>query len=161
MAMKTLEYLRGISAEDCRKLRARGIRHTNQLLHAVTLQIDRDRLSARSGISADRLLELGRQCALLEVSGMERCLPIVRRLGITSLKILKRTDPAALHARVVDAAGVAAAPSLSMVQYWVSQARTCDTMEEPDEAPAQWESPNLLTTAPAASRPLEATGTVV
>ncbi|HKF75275.1 MAG TPA: DUF4332 domain-containing protein [Candidatus Dormibacteraeota bacterium] len=159
--MKTLEYLRGISAEDCRKLRARGIRHTNQLLHAVTLQIDRDRLSARTGISAGRLLELGRQCALLEISGMERFLPIVRRLGITSLKILKRTDPAALHASVVDAAGLAGAPSLSMVQYWVSQARTCDTMEEPDEAPAQWESPNLLTRAPAAPRPVEATGTAV
>ena len=26
MAMKTLEYLRGISPEDCRKLRERGIR---------------------------------------------------------------------------------------------------------------------------------------
>src|SRR5438132_9500295 len=84
MAMKTLEYLRGISAEDCRKLRARGIRHTNQLLHATTLDIDRQRLSARTGISADRLLEFGRQCALLEISGMERYLPITRRLGIES-----------------------------------------------------------------------------
>src|ERR1700716_3222192 len=75
MAMKTLEYLRGISSEDCRRLRARGIRHTNQLLHAVTLQIDRERLSARSGISEARLLEFGRQCALLEISGMEPYLP--------------------------------------------------------------------------------------
>lgn len=136
MAMKTLEYLRGISAEDCGKLRARGIRHTNQLLHAVTLEIDRDRLSVKTGISADRLLEFGRQCALLEISGMERFLPIVRRLGITSLRILKQTDPASLHAQVVDAIGLAGAPSQSMVQYWVSQARTCDTIEEPEPAPA-------------------------
>ena len=48
MAMKTLEYLRGISAEDCRRLRQRGIRHTNQLLHATTLEIDRERLASRS-----------------------------------------------------------------------------------------------------------------
>ena len=148
MAMKTLEYLRGTSPEDCRKLRERGIRHTNQLLHAATLDIDRQRLSRRTGISADRLLELGRQCALLEISGMERFLPIVRRLGITSLKVLKRTDPDELHARVVDAVGLGGAPSLSMVQYWVSQARTCDTMEEPDAAPAQWDSPALLTSTP-------------
>ncbi len=148
MAMKTLEYLRGISAEDCRKLRGRGIRHTNQLLHVVTLDIDRQRLSSRTGISAERLLELGRQCALLEISGMERYLPIVRRLGITSLKILKRTDPAELHARLADAVGLAGAPTLPMVQYWVSQARTCDTMEEPEAAPAQWESPALLTATP-------------
>src|SRR5436309_8801888 len=115
MAMKTLAYLRGISAEDCRKLRERGIRHTNQLLHATTLDIDRQRLAARTGISADRLLELGRQCALLEISGLERYLPVVRRLGITSDKHLKHADAEELHARVVDAVGLAGAPSLSMV----------------------------------------------
>ncbi len=152
MAMKTLEYLRGISPEDCRKLRARGIRHTNQLLHATTLDIDRQRLAGRTGISAERLLEFGRQCALLEISGMERYLPIVRRLGITSLKNLKRADPAELHAKVVDAVGLAGAPSRSMVQYWIGQARTIDTMEEPEAAPAQWESPALLTTTPEATR---------
>jgi len=134
MAMKTLEYLPCISDGDCRKLRQRGIRHTNQLLHAVTLEIDRERLSARTGISPGRLLELGRECALLEISGMERHLPVVRRLGITSLKGLKRAEAAELHRRVVDAVGLAGAPSLSMVEYWVSQARTCDTIEEP-EAP--------------------------
>jgi hypothetical protein len=152
MAMKTLEYLRGISPDDCRKLRERGIQHTNQLLHTVTLDIDRQRLSGRTGISADRLLELGRQCALLEISGMERFIPVIRRLGITSLKVLKKSDPDALHASVVDAVGLAGAPSLQMVQYWVSQARTCDTMEEPDAAPAQWESPALLTTTAEATR---------
>lgn len=152
MAMKTLEYLRGISAEDCRKLRGRGIRHTNQLLHAVTLEIDRERLGERTGISPGRLLEFGRQCALLEISGMERHLPVVRRLGITSLKVLKHADPDDLHARVVDAVGLAGAPALSMVQYWVSQARTCDTLEEPDETPAQQESPALLSSTPEATR---------
>jgi hypothetical protein len=152
MAMKTLEYLRGISPEDCRKLRARGIRHTNQLLHATTLDIDRQTLANRTGISAERLLELGRQCALLEISGMERFIPIVRRLGITSLKVLKQADAANLHARVIDAVGLAGAPSPSMVQYWVAQARTIDTMEEPEATPAQWDSPALLTTTPEAAR---------
>jgi hypothetical protein len=149
MAMKTLEYLRGISPEDCRRLRLRGIRHTNQLLHATTLEIDRRRLSSRTGISAERLLEFGRQCALLEISGMERFLPVVRRLGLTSLKILKHADPVELHARVVDAVGLAGAPSLTMVQYWVSQARSCDTLEEPGAEPAQLESPSVRRPAPA------------
>jgi hypothetical protein len=41
------------------------------------------------------------------------------------------------------------APSLPMVQYWISQARTIDTMEEPGEGePAQLESPALLGTPP-------------
>jgi hypothetical protein len=145
MAMKALEYLRGISPEDSRRLRARGIRHTNQLLHVVTLEIDRQRLSARTGISEGRLLEFGRQCAMLEISGLEPYLPIVRRLGITSLKHLKRSDPAELQARIVEAVGLMGAPSVPMAQYWVSQARTCDTMEEPGEGePAQQESPALL-----------------
>ena len=152
MAMKTLEYLRGISAEDSRKLRARGIRHTNQLLHATVLDIDRQRLSSRTGISAERLLEFGRQCALLEISGMERYIPVVRRLGVTSLKALKRSDPDELHAKVVDAVGLAGAPARSMVQYWIGQARTIDTMEEPEAAPAQWDSPSVLRTTPEATR---------
>jgi hypothetical protein len=152
MAMKTLEYLRGITAGECARLRAQGIRHSNQLLHATTLEIDRKRLSARTGISEDRLLVFGRQAALLEISGIERFLPVVHRLGITGLKQLKTTDPAELHAKVVDAVGLAGAPSLAMVQYWVSQARTCDTMEEPEAAPAQIESPNLLTVTPGSAR---------
>jgi hypothetical protein len=150
MAMKTLEYLRGISPDDSRKLRERGILHTNQLLHAVTLDIDRQRLSSRTGISPDRLLEFGRQCALLEVSGMERYLPVIRRLGITSLKELKHADSEDLHAKVVDAVGLAGSPSRSMVEYWVSQARMIDTMEEPEATPAQWDSPALFTNPPAA-----------
>jgi Domain of unknown function (DUF4332) len=147
MAMKTLEYLRGISDDGRRRLRARGIRHTNQLLHAVTLEIDRQRLSAKTGISEDRLLEFGRQCALLEISGMERFIPIVRRLGITHLKQLKRTEPEDLHEKLVDAVGLAGSPTLEVVQYWISQARTCDTLEDPAGTPAQQESPNLLAAA--------------
>jgi hypothetical protein len=149
MAMKTLEYLPGICPEDSRRLRQRGIWHTNLLLHATTLDVDRRRLSSRTGISAERLLELGRQCALLEISGIERFLPVVRRLGITSLKVLKRADPVELHAKVVDAVGLAGAPPLTMVEYWISQARTCDTLEEPEAAPAQVESPSVRAPAPA------------
>lgn len=144
MAVKTLEYLPGISADDCRRLRARGYQHSNQLLHAVTLQIDRERLSRKVGISPERLLELGRQCALLEISGMDRYLPVVRRLGIGGLKDLKLAVPEELHAQVVDAVGLGGAPSLPMVQYWIGQARSCDTLEEPDHLPAQAESPSVL-----------------
>src|ERR1700730_16776201 len=145
MALKTLEYLRGISPEDCQRLRARGIRHSNQLLHATTLEIDRQRLSAKTGISEARLHELGRQCAMLEISGMEPFLPVVRRLGITGLKQLKRTDPEELQGKIQEAVGLMGAPSLTMVQYWVSQGRTIDVMEEPGEGePAQLESPALL-----------------
>ncbi len=130
MAVKTLEYLQGMSPVDARRLRGRGIRHSNQLLHVTTLAIDRERLSKRTGISPDRLLEFGHQCALLEISGMDRYIPIVRRLGIRDLKALKRANPEDLHRRVVDAVGLGGAPTLSMVGYWVSQARLIDTIEE-------------------------------
>ncbi len=131
MAMKTLEYLRGISADDCRRLRAMGIRHTNQLLHLVTLEIDRRRLSAKAGISADRLLEFGHQCALLEISGLEHHLAVTRRLGIVALQDLRRADAGRLREALMEAVGPDAAPTVAMVQYWISQARMCDCIEIP------------------------------
>ena len=132
---RTLEYLRGISDDDIRRLRARGIQHTNQLLHRTSLGIDRERLSKRTGITPERLLEFTHQCTLLEVSGMERCLPIIWRFGIESMRDLRAQDPFALHAKLVDAVGLAGAPSFSDVQYWISQATALDIVEEPEPPP--------------------------
>jgi Domain of unknown function (DUF4332) len=129
---RTLEYLRGISEDDVRRLRSRGIQHTIQLLHRTSLGIDRQRLSKRTGISTDRLLEFSHQCTLLEVSGMDRSLPVIRRLGIDSMKALRAQDAQELHAKLVDAIGLAGAPSLSDVQYWISQATALDIIEEPE-----------------------------
>ena len=129
---RTLEYLPGISDGDVERLRARGIKHTNQLLHRTSLAIDRDRLAKRTGISADRLYEFANQCTMLEVSGMDRFLPVVRRLGISSMKSLRGQDANDLHERVVDAVGLAGAPTISDVQYWISQATALDIVEEPE-----------------------------
>jgi hypothetical protein len=131
---RTLEYLRGITDDDVHRLRARGIEHTNQLLHRTSLGIDRERLTKRTGISTERLLEFAHQCTLLEVSGMERVLPIIRRFGINSMRDLRAQDARALHARLVDAVGLAGAPSFSDVQYWISQATALDIVEEPEPA---------------------------
>jgi uncharacterized protein DUF4332 len=130
---RTLEYLRGVSEDDVRRLRSRGIQHTNQLLHRTSLGIDRDRLSKKTGISPDRLLEFAHQSTLLEVSGMDRFLPVIRRLGIDSMKALRAQDSNELHSKLVDATGLAGAPSLSDVQYWISQATALDIVEEPDK----------------------------
>jgi len=132
---RTLEYLRGISADDIRKLRARGIQHTNQLMHRTSLGIDRERLSKKTGITTERLLEFTHQCTLLEVSGMERCLPIIRRFGIESMADLRAQDSKQLHARLVNAVGLAGAPSLSDVEYWISQATALDIVEVPEPSP--------------------------
>jgi len=133
---RTLEYLRGISDDDVRRLRSRGIRHTNQLLHRTSLGIDRERLSKRTGISPDRLLEFAHQCTLLEVSGMERHLPVIRRLGINSIKDLRAQNAHELHGRLLDAIGLAGPPTISDVQYWISQTSALDIVEEPDEKAA-------------------------
>jgi hypothetical protein len=132
---RTLEYLRGISDGDVARLRARGIQHTNQLLHRTSLAIDRERLSKKTGISTDRLFEFVNQCTLLEVSGMDHFLPIIRRLGIESMGDLRAQDARALHTKVVDAVGLAGAPSFSDVQYWISQATALDIVEVPEPAP--------------------------
>jgi len=128
---RTLEYLPGISDDDVARLRGAGIRHTNQLLHRASLDIDRRRLSKKTGITPDRLFELVNQCTLLEVSGMDRWLPLIRRLGINSLPDLHAQDARTLHEKLIEAIGLAGAPSLSDVQYWVSQASPLDIVEEP------------------------------
>src|SRR6266852_5322170 len=89
---RTLEYLRGISDSDVQRLRAAGIKHTNQLLHRTSLDIDRKRLSKRTGITTERLLEFAHQCTLMEVSGMQRHLQIVRRFGVETVKELRAQD---------------------------------------------------------------------
>ena len=131
---RTLEYLPGISDDDVRRLRSRGIHHTNALLHRTSLGIDRTRLAKRTGISADRLLEFAHQCTLLEISGMERQLPVIRRLGIQSMRDMRSQDASALHARILDAVGLAGAPTYSDVEYWISQATALDIVEEPEPA---------------------------
>ena len=129
---RTLEYLNGISDDDVRRLQAVGIRHTNQLLHRASLDIDRRKLERKTGITRARLFEFVNQCTLLEVSGMERWIPLARRLGIESMKDLRAQDAKRLHSSLLEAIGLAGAPSLSDVEYWVSQATGLDIVEEPE-----------------------------
>jgi uncharacterized protein DUF4332 len=144
--LRALEHLRGITPDECRHLRNRGIRNTNQLLHVTTLEIDRETIARRTGIPSPRLLEFANQCALLEVSGTERYLPVLRRLGITGQKPLKTMDAAELYRRLVDAVGFGGAPTYGDVEYWISQARSIDVIEDPETEvqPAQLESPSVL-----------------
>jgi hypothetical protein len=129
---RTLEYLHGISDDDVRRLRTAGIRHTNQFLHRASLDIDRRRLFKKTGISTDRLLEFAHQCTLQEVSGMDRWIPLMRRLGIVTMKDLRAQDASTLHATLLEAIGLAGAPSVSDVQYWISQATALDIVEDPE-----------------------------
>ncbi len=144
--LATLEYLRGITPDDARRLRSLGIRHTLDLLHLTTLAIDRERISKRTGIPEPRLVEFANQCALLEISGIERHITVLRRLGVTSQKALKRAEPKELQERIVNAVGANGAPTLGQVEYWISQARSIDVLEDERvaEPPVQVSSPSLL-----------------
>jgi hypothetical protein len=130
--MKPLEYLDGITEEECDRLRRLGVRHTNQLIHATTLVIDRERIARRAGIPVERLYVLGQQASLMEISGLRRHLRVVMKLGVSTLRQLGAADPADLHQLLVETLGVSA-PSPSDVEYWVSQARCIDVVEDPEE----------------------------
>src|SRR5260370_35406728 len=107
---RTLEYLRGISGSDVNRLRAVGIKHTNQLLHRTSLEIDRKRLSKRTGISTDRLLGFAHQCTLMEASGMEHHLRTIRRFGVETMKDLRAKHADDLQQKLADPVGVPGAP---------------------------------------------------
>jgi hypothetical protein len=49
------------------------------------------------------------------------------------MKDLRAQEAPLLHAKVIDAVGLAGAPSLSDVQYWISQTSALDIVEEPEE----------------------------
>src|SRR5260370_23286135 len=132
---RTLEYLRGISGDDVRRLRATGIRHTNQLLHRTSLEIDRARLFKRTGITTERLLGFAHQCTLMEVSGMERHLQTIRRFGVETMKDLRAQDADDLHKNLADAVRLAGAPRRSDVQYWISHPTPPHIIEEPEPTP--------------------------
>ncbi|MGH7882346.1 MAG: hypothetical protein ACREN8_05510, partial [Candidatus Dormibacteraceae bacterium] len=85
---------------------------------------------ARSGISPDRLLEFGHHCSMLEISGMERALPTVRRLGITTLSQLQASEVIPLHRQLSAVLDPTLTPSSAMVAYWISQARMCNIIED-------------------------------
>jgi len=129
---RTLEYLNGIADDDVRRLRSVGIRHTNQLMHRATLDIDRKRLFKKTGITTARLFEFANQCTMLEVSGMDRWIPLMRRMGVNTMGDLRAQDASDLHSRLIEAIGLAGAPTLYDVQYWISQASGLDIVEEPE-----------------------------
>ena len=133
--MKRLEYLHGITGEECESLRALGVRHTNQLIHATTLVIDRERIERRVGIPEERLFALGQQASLMEISGLQRHLRMVMRLGVSTLRQLAEAEAGQLHGQLLDAIGIGA-PTLSEVQYWISQARYIDVVEDQPETTA-------------------------
>jgi hypothetical protein len=61
---------------------------------------------------------------------MDRWIPLVRRLGIDSMKDLRAQDPKDLHSKLLEAIGLAGAPSLGDVEYWIGQATALDIVEE-------------------------------
>ena len=130
--MKRLEYLNGIADDECERLRSLGVRHTNQLIHATTLVIDRERIERRTGIPEERLYALGQQASLMEISGLQRHLRVLMRLGVSTLRQLAESDPAELHRQLMDAIGVGA-PTTSDVQYWISQARYINVVEDHED----------------------------
>jgi Domain of unknown function (DUF4332) len=131
--MKRLEYLNGIADDECERLRSLGVRHTNQLIHATTLVIDRERIERRTGIPEERLYALGQQASLMEISGLQRHLRVLMRLGVSTLRQLAESDPARLHRQLTDAIGIGA-PTTSDVQYWISQARYINVVEDHEDS---------------------------
>jgi hypothetical protein len=61
---------------------------------------------------------------------MDRWIPLMRRFGINSMQDLRAQDAKDLHARLLEAIGLAGAPGFSDVQYWISQATALDIVEE-------------------------------
>src|SRR3981081_4101909 len=99
--MKRLEYLHSITDKEGELLRALGWRPTTEPVPATTRVIDRERIERRCGIPEERLYALGQQASLMEISGLQRHLRVVMRLGVSTLRPLAPTHPRDLHRQLV------------------------------------------------------------
>ena len=108
--MKRLEYLHGITDQECDLLRALGVRHTNQLVHATTLVIDRERIERRCGSPRSGSTPSASRPRSWRSQACSAISRVLMRLGVSTLRQLAETDPAELHRQLVEATGVGAPP---------------------------------------------------
>jgi hypothetical protein len=127
-----LRWMEGIEAETLDRLEQAGVTRPLDVLRRTGTPEAAARLAAATGVAPEALGALRAACRLADTRGLGAAHSnTLRRLGITTVEILARQDPAALHARWEAAAG-ARAPTPAQVRVWVRAARA-----EADQAPGR------------------------
>ena len=92
-----LSAIEGLTAYSASKLKSLGIRTSEALLEAASTANGRKRLSAKTGISEQQLLEWANFSDYMRIPGMGKAkVGLVRAAGVTTVRELRLRNPARL-----------------------------------------------------------------
>ena len=108
-------------------LRDAGIQTTEHLLSASLTAAAREKLASRVELSPGEILDLARQCELLQIRGVgPKVVRLLEAAGVEGVDALARSDAKKLLAKIekVNASSKITEinPSIEIVSYWVKEA---------------------------------------
>ena len=126
--MAKLEAIEGIGPVYAEKLRAAGVRGTNDLLKKGSTKRGRQTLAELSGVSEKLVLEWVNHADLFRIKGVgPEYADLLEEAGVDTVPELAQRNPDNLYAKMaeVNAAKklVRRLPTKGMVKAWVSQAK--------------------------------------
>lgn len=120
--------VRNLSIELDGKLKARGIKNSDQLLESVKTPVARRELAKELGIAPGEVLEMANRADLARIKGIgEVFADLLENAGVDTVKELSKRLPENLHAKLAEINAQKKVsqrtPTLDMVKDWVTQAK--------------------------------------
>jgi predicted flap endonuclease-1-like 5' DNA nuclease len=124
-----IEGIEGIGPANSKKLRAAGVKTTDDLLAAGGTKAGRKELSDKTGISETVLLGWVNKADLFRVKGIgEEYSDLLKETGVSTVVELGRRNPEKLHEAMAgvnkEKKLVRRTPTLAQTTEWVEQAKT-------------------------------------
>ena len=124
-----IEAIEGIGPVFAKKLRAKGVRSTGELLKHGASKKGRVLLADKTDISETLILEWVNLADLMRIKGIgEEYSDLLEEAGVDTIKELRNRVPKNLYAKILETNTqkklVRRTPTLSMVEDWVKQAKS-------------------------------------
>ena len=131
----SLSGLKGMSAPLAKKMRGRGIEHSDHFLNAVRTPQQRRDLANQLGASENTILELANRADLARVIGIGKIYSdLLEKAGVDTIKEMANRVPENLHATLGKQNSKrrpkGRAPSMKEVTDWINQAKALPKLLE-------------------------------
>ena len=125
---KSIGEMRGMTNDIQKKLTAKGVKDSNQLLELACKPSDRKQLAAELGIETRVVLDLANRADLARVVGIGTVYAdLLEHAGVDTVKELATRNPENLHVKMEEVNSAQKIsqriPLLTEVQNWVEQAK--------------------------------------
>ena len=125
---KSIGEMRGMTNDIQKKLTAKGVKDSNQLLELACKPSDRKQLAAELGVETRVVLDLANRADLARVVGIGTVYAdLLEHAGVDTVKELATRNPENLHVKMEEVNSAQKIsqriPLLTEVQNWVEQAK--------------------------------------